>query len=311
MYTIKQASARSGVGIPLLRAWERRYGVVEPVRTPAGYRLYDEDAIDRLRAMRRLVEGGWSPREAAPRIRGLEMDAVRSLAGGQAAPALGALPSAGHDELAGRIVSAALDLDQGALERALDEAFGTSRFEAAAEAVVLPAMVGVGEAWARGELDIGAEHAASAAVLRRLGAAFQAAGSAPGAATVLVGLPPGSHHELAALAFATTARRAGLNVVYLGANVPLASWLEVARDTGAAAVVLGAVMEADAAASGDVFAALGAEMPEVVRAAGGRHAAEVRGTGHLVLAGSLDESVSALLTALPRRPGRGRAARPR
>ena len=39
MYTIKQAAARSGVGVSLLRAWERRYGVVHPVRTPSGYRL--------------------------------------------------------------------------------------------------------------------------------------------------------------------------------------------------------------------------------------------------------------------------------
>ena len=30
MYTIKEASARSGVGAPLIRAWERRYGVVAP-----------------------------------------------------------------------------------------------------------------------------------------------------------------------------------------------------------------------------------------------------------------------------------------
>ena len=42
MYTIKQAAARSGVPVPLLRAWERRYGVVSPSRTPSGYRLYDE-----------------------------------------------------------------------------------------------------------------------------------------------------------------------------------------------------------------------------------------------------------------------------
>ena len=58
MYTIKQAAARSGVGIPLLRAWERRYGIVHPVRTASRYRLYDDESIARLRAMRRLVETG-------------------------------------------------------------------------------------------------------------------------------------------------------------------------------------------------------------------------------------------------------------
>ncbi|HEY7331838.1 MAG TPA: MerR family transcriptional regulator [Candidatus Limnocylindria bacterium] len=302
MYTIKQASARSGVGIPLLRAWERRYGVVEPVRTPAGYRLYDDEAIDRLRAMRRLVEGGWSPREAASRVRSLATDTVRSLAAGQAEASGAAAAPAERGQLVGRIVDAAANLDRSSLEAALDEAFATARFEAAAQGVVLPAMVGVGEAWARGELDVGAEHAASAAVLRRLGAAFQAAGSAADGPTVIVGLPPGSQHELAALAFATAARRGGMDVVYLGADVPVGSWRLVAGETGAVAIVLGAIMEADAASAGDVLAALANDLPEVVRAVGGRHAADVPGDGHLVLPEELGQAVATLDAALPRRP---------
>ena len=40
MYTIRQAALRSGVSVPLLRAWERRYGIVQPARTAAGYRVY-------------------------------------------------------------------------------------------------------------------------------------------------------------------------------------------------------------------------------------------------------------------------------
>jgi methanogenic corrinoid protein MtbC1 len=207
-----------------------------------------------------------------------------------------------RDDLVRRIVAAAGDLDRAALEGALDEALAAARFEAAAQGVILPAMVGVGEAWERGDLDVGAEHAASAAVLRRLGAAFQAAGSASGGPTILVGLPPGSHHELAALAFATAARRGGLDVVYLGANVPVASWLRVAGETGAVAAVVGVVMKADAASAGEVLAALAAELPEIVRAVGGRHAADVPGEGHLVLPDDLAQAAGTLEAALPRRP---------
>ena len=68
MYTIKEASARSGVGIPLLRAWERRYGVVVPTRTSSGYRLYDDAAIGD-RGMRQLIAAGWSAQQAAERVR--------------------------------------------------------------------------------------------------------------------------------------------------------------------------------------------------------------------------------------------------
>jgi len=76
MYTIKQAASRSGVPVQLLRAWERRYGVVEPTRTPSGYRLYDEAAIARLRAMRRLIDEGWAPSTAAGHIRQIDERAV-------------------------------------------------------------------------------------------------------------------------------------------------------------------------------------------------------------------------------------------
>src|SRR5687767_7772421 len=69
MYTIKQASRLTGVTEASLRAWERRYGVVVPHRNGAGYRLYDEEALSAVSTMRRLVDDGWSPAEAADAVR--------------------------------------------------------------------------------------------------------------------------------------------------------------------------------------------------------------------------------------------------
>ena len=65
---LKEAAARTGLTVPVLRAWERRYGVVAPMRTAGGYRIYDEAALLRLRSMRRLVDDGWSPSAAAAAI---------------------------------------------------------------------------------------------------------------------------------------------------------------------------------------------------------------------------------------------------
>ena len=62
MYTIKQAAARTGLSVPIIRVWERRYGVVQPGRTPAGYRLYDDEAIARLAADDRDAETSASRR---------------------------------------------------------------------------------------------------------------------------------------------------------------------------------------------------------------------------------------------------------
>ncbi|WP_431473420.1 MerR family transcriptional regulator [Ornithinimicrobium sp. W1665] len=46
-YTVKQVSGLTGVATDRLRAWERRYGVVEPGRSESRYRLYDDEDVAR------------------------------------------------------------------------------------------------------------------------------------------------------------------------------------------------------------------------------------------------------------------------
>ena len=65
MYTIKRASEMVGVPVATLRAWQRRYRVVEPRRSDSGYRLYSAADIAKLRSMQAFVASGWSPKEAA------------------------------------------------------------------------------------------------------------------------------------------------------------------------------------------------------------------------------------------------------
>src|SRR3954452_4907071 len=126
MYTIKQAATRTGVPVSLLRAWERRYGIVDPRRTPSGYRLYDDASIDRLRSMRTLVDSGWTPSAAAAAI----------LAGSAPADARAApLPRlaawapatdpivASADDLIRAFVEAAVSVDAARFESALGRMF--------------------------------------------------------------------------------------------------------------------------------------------------------------------------------------------
>ena len=302
MYTIKEAAARTGVPIALLRAWERRYGVVAPTRTAAGYRLYDEDALDRLRTMRALVADGWQPSAAAAAIVAgtapRRPDTVDAPAPSSSAAAVDAGPAA-------RLAAAAASLDAGELEAALDDIFAAGSFEVVADRLVLPALVAVGDAWADGRVTVAGEHAASQAVHRRLAAAFQAAGRSPGGrGAVLVGLPPGSRHELGALAFAVAARRAGLPVLYLGPDLPVADWISTAERTRARAVVIGTPTAVDVDAAVDVATGLQAAVPNLVVAVGGRACRTVaeRAPGTVVaLPEGVAGSVEALRAALARR----------
>jgi len=277
MYTIKQAASRSGVSVPLLRAWERRYGIVRPERTASGYRLYDDAAIARLRAMHLLVEEGWTPSNAAAHLREAGEPAVRDVLDAHAADEGVAAQDEPDGALAATLVSAARAMDEAALEAVLDDMFARGSFETAAGAHLLPALVRLGEAWERGELSVAAEHAAASAAARRLGSAFQAAGRPLAERElVLVGLPPGARHELGALAFATAARRARLAVRYLGADLPLHDWLAAAEQTSAVAAVIGVVSAADVAPARRVADTLRAARPGILIAFGGHAAPDLR-----------------------------------
>jgi MerR family transcriptional regulator, light-induced transcriptional regulator len=289
MYTIRQAALRSGVSVPLIRAWERRYGLVRPGRLSNGYRVYDDASINLLLAMRRLVNDGWQPSAAAAALRDGTAPAIDVTARPRVPDGV---------ELADRFADAAARFDGTGLEAVLDEISARGSYEATIDSLMLPAAVALGERWERGELDAAAEHAASAAIMRRLSAAFEAAGLAARGRRVVVGLPPGAHHELGALAFATALRRRGVPVIYLGADVPIGSWVHAVTTVRASAVVLGAVRRDDAIAARKVLEALHDAAPDVRVAIGGRFAGDVASADVLTLPDSVVTAAETLERAL-------------
>jgi DNA-binding transcriptional MerR regulator len=239
MYTISQASRLTRVPEASLRSWERRYGVVEPVRNGSGYRVYDLGAVAAISTMRRLIDQGWSPAEAAKAVRSgevvAELDEVpvpELVAPSEQASAVTHMQE---------FLAAAATMDTAGIARSLDDGFALGSFEHVVDSWLFPTLDALGEGWAKGEIDVAGEHAASHAVHRRLSAAFDAAGSRSRGPAVVVGLPSGSQHELGALAFATAIRRRGLDVLYLGANVPVSSWETAVRVHSARAAVLAVV----------------------------------------------------------------------
>ena len=304
MYTISEAAERAGISVELLRAWERRYGIVAPQRTAAGYRLYDEAAIGRVRAMRGLVDEGWTPSAAAGSLRDV---ADADLPVGTLVRD-GSTPEAETGQLVDRFVSAAAAMDTAALQSVLDEMGMRASFEPMADRYLFPALRALGDAWQAGDVSVAAEHAASAAVARWIGAAYDAAGSnRSDASPVLVGLPAGARHELAALAFATAARRAGLAVHYIGADLPATEWMRAARSTNAAVAVIGVPTTADAEAARAVARSLRRSVSGLTVAFGGDGAAGM--PRQSVLADGLPNAVRDLRSRLGR-AGAGGPARP-
>jgi MerR family transcriptional regulator, light-induced transcriptional regulator len=306
MYTIKEASLRSGVGAPLIRAWERRYGVVRPARTTSGYRLYDEASLNVLLTMRALIESGWTASEAARAISAGEVPVEAVPADDRSMAAMiqrSAAPSAAAEHRSrtiARFVAAAQSTSPADTEAALDAIFAAGSFEAIVDDLLLPAMAALGDAWAADTLSVAAEHAASAAVGRRLAAVYQAAG-VPARPSVLVGLPPGGRHDLGTLAFAAALRRRGVGVLYLGSDVTVEGWIDVSARTRARAAVVGVVVPSDREGAAAVIAALQAQGVPIVAVGGAAAGPELAPTNGLMV---LPESVAEAAEAIARTVGR-------
>lgn len=279
MYTVKHAAALTGVPAGTLRMWERRYGVVAPVRTEGGYRLYDDAAIARLTAMHALVTAGWSPRRAALQVSsGTTLGPTGPLEVTSGSPEPGraddaAEPDAGPDPDAhpdaGLLVRLAGDLDATTLNRELDRVFADADLERVLESWLMPALRRLGAAWHAGAVSVAGEHFVSAGLQRRLAASLDAASVQAGAARVLVGLPRGARHELGVLSFAVLLARAGADVLYVGADLPPDSWVVavVAREPDA--VVIGVPTAEDVPAVRDTVAAISAARPDLSVLLGG------------------------------------------
>lgn len=299
MYTIKHAAERTGVSEATLRAWERRYSLVSPERTEGGYRVYSDEDLRRIREVVTLVDQGSTPGLAARHVREAAGDADRRRAVRPHPAELGGLPFAPpvvpetdhQSEATARLVAAATAIDPVALGEVLDEQLATGSFEHVVDGWLMPALAEIGRAWASGRMSVAGEHLVAHAVHRRMAAAFDAARTGGGASTVVVGLPAGVHHELGLFAFAVALRRAGVDVIHLGPDVPIAAWRAALDVHGARAAATAAPMGEDVAATRAVVRGLRRSHPSVELVVGGAHQDEVTGTrvlrpGHLIGAGA-------------------------
>jgi DNA-binding transcriptional MerR regulator/methylmalonyl-CoA mutase cobalamin-binding subunit len=293
MYSIKQASIRSGVSVPLIRAWERRYGVVSPKRTASGYRLYDDQAIATLVRVRELTETGWTASEASRAVLAGEI----SLGAAIREPLPSRTSEGAHTEateLITRFVDAAAAMDIAATGAVLDQIFARGSYESIVDDLLMPSLIALGAAWVDGRVDVAAEHAASAAVHRRLSALYEAAATVADP-LVVVGLPPGSRHELGALAFAVALRRRGIGVLYLGPDVPVASWVHVIEQNRARMAIMSVVQDVDRVSALEVATALRDIGSSPALAVGGASSdwAGAAEAGMVVLPGRINEAAGA------------------
>jgi MerR family transcriptional regulator, light-induced transcriptional regulator len=227
---IGELSKRSGVSPELLRAWERRYGLLRPVRSAGGLRLYTPEDVERVRVMRRHLADGLAAAEAAALALGAGV-------GDRAAP-MALRPEAARDDLA-----QALDrYDEPRAQLILDRLLAVATVDTLLSEVVLPYLHDLGERWQRGDASVAQEHFASSVVRGRLLGLARGWGLGLGPTAVLACLP-GEQHDLGLIAFGLALHARGWRIVYLGSDSPIETVEEVSRQLDPSLVVLTAVSE--------------------------------------------------------------------
>jgi len=229
---IGELSRRLGVSDHVLRAWENRYGLLQPVRSPGGFRLYSEADQARVRRMQAYLAGGLSAAEAARAALGDDPGTTAS-AGGPSASAAG--------ELAAALRQAMDAFDEPAAQAVLDRLLAGFTVPAFLRDIVLPFLADLGERWQRGTATVAMEHFASNLIRGRLAGLARGWGSG-GGRQALLACPPSELHELALMMFGIVLHRNGWRIDYLGTNTPVSELARVAAASRPDLVVLAATV---------------------------------------------------------------------
>lgn len=284
---IRTISSLTGVKAMTLRAWERRYGLIKPQRTPKGHRLYTHDHVERIRRVLTLID------------RGVPVGRVRELLDSEpAAPTGSPGPWAGYLD---RMAAAVTRFDELELDRVHDEALSLHPIEHVTRQLYLPLLVRLGERWSDLAGGIAEEHFFAMYLRSKLGARLQHRMRYASGPRILAACAPGEQHEIGLLLFALEANGAGMRTVLLGADTPLPDVAVACRRSSCEAVVIASSVDPAA----DMLRESLRELVQAVRVpvfVGGatavRNRRAIAAAGAVALGSDLEDGVRTILAQL-------------
>lgn len=219
LYKIKTIASLTGFNPTLLRAWERRYGLLVPTRTDTGHRLYTADDLRVLRRVRNMLDQGRSIGEVVAQGRSrLLSQGGAPLASPTTHQAPAAYPML--EGLREEILQAALSLDDASIQRGLDQAFGSMSATQVLEHLVTPLADEIGQLWARQVASVAAEHLLTQCLVRRLQRIIDLENRSGQRGLALCAGFPDEYHDLGLHLVTYHLLQLGMQVLYLGPAVP-------------------------------------------------------------------------------------------
>ena len=237
-YPIRAVARLTGLSLDTLRAWERRYGAVTPVRDVRG-RLYSGADVKRLQLLAAAVARG----HAIGRLAELMDAELETMIAVPTAAHAGAVAESRRSESADirTLLDALHAFDAAGVERELDRLSLALKPRDLVHLVIFPFLKEVGDEVHAERLNIAQEHLLSGAVRNLLGAMVRMYSKNEVSRRLLFATPSGERHEFGVLAAAMLAAAGGLGVIYLGADLPARLIVDSAARSGVDVVVLGII----------------------------------------------------------------------
>ena len=260
MYPIRAVSLMTGVSIDTLRAWERRYGAVTPMRDGRG-RMYSDADVQRIR----LLHAGTTKGYAIGRIAEFATEQLERLpdTATPTPPSLTERSTLGGTRIESLIASIER-LDSLAVETELARAAAMLPVAQLLREVVVPVLNEIGDRWHGGKAQIAHEHLLSASVRNVLGSLLRLHQTASGGEALLFATPAGVPHELGTLGAAVLAASAGLRTIYLGPGMPATDILSTLRAVHLKVMVLGITDAGDTTIVDEELTRIAAGLPTTI-----------------------------------------------
>jgi len=233
LYPIRTVSDLTDVNAITLRAWERRYGLFEPIRKASGHRLYTQQHIDLITRVVGLLDRGMR----IGQIKGqLEAENSEFTTSDQ-------LVNDTWKRYVDRMIAAVIQFNEEGLEDIYGEALALYPIDKVTEKLLMPLLAELGRRWEKDEGSIAEEHFFGFYLRNKLGARFHHRVRAANGPKLLLSCLPGDRHETGLLLFALTANAAGYQTILLGADMPLGDLPGVAKKTGCQAIILSGILQ--------------------------------------------------------------------
>ena len=223
-YPIKVVSQMTGLSVHVIRAWEKRYNVVEPDRTDTNRRLYSEEDIEKLKLLNDALHLGHN----IGGIANLSLSELKNLLSKESPGTVelknglsSAISSEGSlDEIFSECIQAIKNYDAKRLESVLLNSSTRLTQPVLLENLVVPLVYKIGDLWHNGEIRVANEHLASSVIRGFLFNLLESYSFNESAPIVVSATPRGQEHELGALIVGVVAASSGWKVIYLGSNLP-------------------------------------------------------------------------------------------